>query len=280
MKRVFALLLALVLICAGCSFATSSQPPVAATTLPVYQFTTRLCAGTGIEVSRVISEPVSCLHDYSLSVNQMRTIEGAQILVLSGGGLEDFMEDVLAQANATIDASRDLELLPGEEEWDPHFWLSPDYAMKMAQTICNGLCKQYPSYEAQFQENLTALLADLTELQAYGQQTLSDLRCRELITFHDGFSYFAQAFNLTILAAVEEESGSEASAAELTELIQSVKDRALPAIFVEANGSTAAASVISSATGVPIFTLDMAIAGDDYFTSMYNNIDTIKEALG
>ena len=190
------------------------------------------------------------------------------------------MEDALDRADEMIDASKGLELLPGEEEWDPHIWLSPDFAMDMAQTICNGLCKQYPSCETQFQENLTALLADLAELQAYGQQTLSDLRCRELITFHDGFSYFAQAFDLTILAAVEEESGSEASAAELTELIQLVENRTLPAIFVEANGSTAAASVISSATGVPIFTLDMAIAGDDYFAAMYNNIDTVKEALG
>ena len=42
--------------------------------------------------------------------------------------------------------------------------------------------------------------------------SLESLSCRELITFHDGFSYFADAFDLTILRAMEEEAGSEASA--------------------------------------------------------------------
>ena len=100
------------------------------------------------------------------------------------------------------------------------------------------------------------------------------------MTFHDGFSYFAQAFNLTILEAVEEESGSEASAQELKHLTGVVRENDLPAIFTERNGSTSAAGVISQETGVTVYSLDMAMAGDSYFDAMYRNIDTIKEALG
>ena len=79
--------------------------------------------------------------------------------------------------------------------------------------------------------------------------------------------------------AVEEESGSEASAAQLAELCRLVEAHHLPAIFTETNGSLSAAKIIAAETGVRLYSLDMIMSGDDYFTLMYRNIDTIKEAL-
>ena len=117
-------------------------------------------------------------------------------------------------------------------------------------------------------------------MQTYGETELSNLKNRHLSTFHDGFSYFAESFHLHILKAVEEESGSEASAKELIEIIGLVKGIKLTAIFTECNGSTAAAKVIAAETGAKIYALDMAMAGDSYFDAMYHNIRTVKEALG
>ncbi len=132
----------------------------------------------------------------------------------------------------------------------------------------------------QFQENLDTLLGDLDVLAAFGEDQLGQLHRRELITFHDGFGYFAQAFQLNILEAVEEEAGSETSAKDLIHLIGMVKQHHVPAIFTERSGSTASAGILSRETGCGCYTLDMAMAGDSYFTAMYHNIDTIKEALG
>ena len=84
---------------------------------------------------------------------------------------------------------------------------------------------------------------------------------------------------MTILEAIEEESGSEASAAEIIELIDLVYTHELPAVFTEVSGSDACAGILSAETGAKIFPLDMAMAGDSYFDAMYHNIDTIKEAL-
>ena len=138
---------------------------------------------------------------------------------------------------------------------------------------------RYPAHATAFATNLEALNGDLDALQHYGESQLRSLSTRELITFHDGFAYFAEAFGLTILEAVEEESGSEASAAELKHLITLVRTHDLPAIFTERSGSVSAAGVISSETGAEIFALDMAMAGNSYFEAMYHNIDTLKEAL-
>ncbi len=293
MKRmtiIFALCLLLSFL-GGCG-AAAEPADIAATTLPVYEFTARLCEGTDITVTRLITENVSCLHEYTLQVDQMQALESAQAVVISGAGLETFLEDALHSTNGIIDASADVELLcaahnhddePGHHDHpaeDPHIWLSPENAMKMSRNICNGLTRLYPQHEALFSQNLQTLLKDLQALLQYGQTQLQTLSGRELITFHDGFSYFANAFDLDILEAVEEESGSEASAEELIRFIDLTKEHQLNAVFTETNGSTSAAQIIAAETGAHIYTLDMAMSGSSYFNAIYHNIDTIKEALG
>ena len=285
-KAIIAITIILILFFVGCN--NREKPQLAATTLPVYEFTNILCEGTGISVSRLITENVSCLHDYTLQVSQMRILESAEAVIISGAGLEDFLEDALYGANHIIDASsavvpvehHDHDHDDHHHNSDPHIWLSPENAKVMSETICTRLSELFPEHQIRFEENLSILFEKLDGLQAYGEETLQTLSCRDLITFHDGFSYFASCFDLKILKAVEEESGSEASAKELIELIQLVNSHNLPAIFTETNGSTSAAEVIAAETGVPVFSLDMAMAGDSYFESMYHNIDTVKEALG
>ena len=274
----------------GCAPA-AQMPDIAATTLPVYEFSAALCEGTGLTVGRLVTENVSCLHDYTLQVSQMRIIEHAQVVVLSGAGLEDFLDDALNGSAHLIDASIGTHIHEaghshdhehhGEHghEQDPHIWLSPENAKIMVQNICQGLSLLYPEHQEAFSANLTVLIQRLDALQSYGETTLSQLSCREMITFHDGFAYLAESFDLTILRAIEEESGSEASAAELKELISTVRAHALPAVFTEQNGSASAAAVIAAETGADIFVLDMAMSGDSYFDAMYHNINTIKEAL-
>ena len=284
MKKICLFLILLSLLLCGCGKDTDSQ--IVASTLPVYEFTGALCEGTGLSVSRLVTEEVSCLHDYTLQVTQMRAVESADVVILNGGGLEDFLDDILHNADRVIDASKDMELSCGHQheghdhQHDPHFWLSPEKAKQMSQNIYTELCALYPNYQGQFTVNFTELLTKLNALQAYGEAELSNLKNRHLITFHDGFSYFAESFDLHILKAVEEESGSEASAKELIDIIDLVKGNKLTAIFTECNGSTAAAKVISAETGAKVYALDMAMAGDSYFDAMYNNIRTVKEALG
>ena len=292
-KIILTAALAAALLC-GCA-PKADYAPIAAATLPVWDFTSRLCQGTPLAVTRLVTEQVSCLHDYSLNVRQVKAAEAAQVVVISGAGLEDFLDDLLLDV-PTIDASQGISLLHSDEahkeeehhheevghhhEEDPHIWLSPENAQVMAQNICDGLSRQYPDYEDTFRANLEDLLSQLEALQSYGEKQLSGLQCRELIPFHDGFSYFAQAFHLTILESVEEESGSEASAKDLIHLTELVRDHNLPAIFTEVSGSDSAAQVIALETGCKVYALDMAMSGSSYFEAMYHNIDTIREALG
>jgi len=296
LKAIFALLLIICIsVCLpGCT--TQEAANIVATTLPVYELTAILCAGTDLTVSRLITEEISCLHDYTLQVSQMRMIEAADVVVLSGAGLESFLGDTLDSAKKQIDASAGISLLCSKQthhhnhdhdhdhkhdgEYDPHIWLDPVLAKQMAANIYEKLVEIYPEHADHFLENHYNLQARFDKLSEYAESQLSVLTCRELITFHDGFTYLAQAYDLSILHAIEEESGSEASASELIELIGIVQKHKLPGIFVEHSGSVSAAKIISAETGAKIYSLDMAMSGTSYFDAMYHNIDTLKEALG
>ena len=135
-QRFFTILLALALLLSGCA-AQKSEPSadILATTAPVAQIVGAITAGTDLTVATLISEPVSCVHDYALSVDQMRAVEQAKLIVISGAGLEEFMGDTLASCDVVIDASEGLALLPGEEgESDPHTWLAPENMIAMTHT--------------------------------------------------------------------------------------------------------------------------------------------------
>ena len=291
MKRILQVIFAIVVCCihSGC-ITQIPDVQVATTTAPVYEFTARICSGTDISVGRIITENVSCLHDYTLQTNQMRMIENSELVIISGAGLEDFLLDLPSAPKTMIDASASIPLICNESDHthqhkehnhthDPHIWLSPDNAAQMATNICNGLKSQYPQHADQFDSNLQELLGEFTVLSEYGTDQLRSLRSRQLITFHDGFAYLADAFDLEILYAIEEESGSEAPASELIEICQAIEANNLPAVFTELSGSTSASNIISAETGVKTYQLDMAMSENGYFTAMYNNINAIKEAL-
>ena len=134
-------------IFSGCQ-AQAQPAQIAVTTLPVYEFTNRLCDGTGLTVTQLVNESVSCLHDYSLNVRQVRTVEAADLVVISGAGLEEFMKDLL-ESKTVIDSSTNIALLECHEhhheedhhhhhEVDSHIWLDPNNALTMAQNICQG----------------------------------------------------------------------------------------------------------------------------------------------
>ena len=293
MKKKITLLLALTcfIMMIGCS-ATHKDVDILTTTAPVFTFVSQLCDGTNLNTDCLISENITCLHDYTLQTSQMRAIEGADLLVISGANLEESFADVLSTNDKIVDASIGIGLICDEDVHDheaggdehhhlqdPHIWLAPQNAMIMVNNIARGLTERFPQYAAIFEENRLKLQSKLEELDNYGKEQLYGIRSKELITFHDGFAYLAKSYDLHILHAIEEESGREASAAELIYICDLIEEHNLTAIFVEKNSSLSAAEIISAETGTELFYLNMAMTGD-YFEAMYQNIEALKEALG
>lgn len=300
MKRLFALLLCFCLLLVGCSsqqaFKEDDSLHILATTYPIYLFTKTLTEGVdGVEVSQLIDETVSCLHDYTLTVTDMKAIEKADIIIVNGAELESFMDDALAQTNAvTIDCSDGIDLLPAtghehhdhEEDdhhhghYDPHYWLTEEAALVMLNNILHGLSELDEAHLDTYHENFSAAIKLFPE----DSLNVSTLAYPYLITFHDGFQYFALDNGLTLLKSIEEEEGSEASAADIKEIVALIEEYDIPAIFTEKNGSDDTAQAISRETGVKVYQLDMIMSGEGqdisaYFDAMNANYAAIREAL-
>ena len=151
-----------ILLLAACAISPVEEGGIAATTAPVAQFARAITEGTGLTVSQVINDSVSCLHDYSLSVRQMELVEKSRVVLISGAGLEETLEDALVSAEMILDCSEGIVLKDmeghdhdhGHEEHehhhedDPHIWLDPLRAVQMAENICAGLMELYPEHEA------------------------------------------------------------------------------------------------------------------------------------
>ena len=295
-KRIAALLLALCLLpLSACGGRPAEEGEdvvhVLATTYPVYLFTTAVAQGVdGVEVNLLVSQQTSCLHDYTLTVKDMKAIERADVILINGGGLEDFLADALDTSDApVIDCSAGIELLPAlgheghdhDTECDPHFWMTYENAACMLANIAQGLGELDPEHGGVYNQNSDSAADALR----YDPDKLSTLAGKPLITFHDGFQYFARAAGLNLLKAIEEEEGAEASAAEIKEIVELIEEYQIPAIFTEVNGSDATARAIARETGVEVYQLDMIMSGEGtgvrpYLEAMEKNFQTIAEALG
>lgn len=303
MKKMLACLCALVLLLSACGggapAAEDNSLHVLATTYPVYLLTTAVTEGAeDVEVSLLVNQATSCLHDYTLTVNDMKAIEAADIIIMNGGGLESFMSDALAASDApVVECAAAVELLEqcgqdgdhGHEghshEHDPHIWMDPVNAAAMAECLGAELAALDSGNAERYQTQAADTARQLLDAGEQWSQTLSGLKNRQLITFHDGFQYFAARFDLELLKSIEEEEGSEASASEIKEIVSLVEQYRIPAIFTETNGSDATARTIARECGCAVYTLDMLMSGEGtglqpYLTAMERNIDTIVEALG
>ena len=214
--------MALLLLIPGCgsSVSSSARFTVATTTYPLYLLTQMVTEGVDdVEIVPVINQPISCPHDYTLSVNDMKKIEQSDVLIQNGLGLEPFLSDVMdAYPDLPVmDASDGISLLPYQghdtetAEDDPHIWMDPNRAAQMVETIGSGLSDADPVNSEAYQANAAKAAQELREYANKASSRLSGLTCRELITFHDGFGYMANAFGLTIVKSIEEEANAPRS---------------------------------------------------------------------
>ena len=298
MRRPAALACALALALTGCGSppAEDGALHVLATTYPVYLFTTAVAEGAeGVEVDLLVNQPTSCLHDYTLTVADMKAVQRADAIVMNGAGLEDFLADALEGAEAAvIDCSAGLELLPAQGHeghhhdtlYDPHIWMDPSYAARMVEAIVQGLSALDGGGADLFRLNGDLAQQTLAGAAADWAGRLESWQGRSIITFHDGFQYFARFLGLDISKAIEEEEGATVSARELKEIVGLLRQKgpgSIP-IFTEVNGSTASAETIAREVGCQVYELSMLMSGEGtgiqpYLEAMERNIQAITEAF-
>ena len=268
-----------------------------------------------VNLTNMTKAQTGCLHDYQLTPQDLKTLENADILVIDGAGMESFLEDIISQYPniKIIDASKGLNLLEDDthdhdhdnehahdhdhenehdhdhdhdHEYNAHVWVSVSGNIDQVKNIASQLETLNPENKDLYEANTNTYISKLENLKAEMHSELDNLPNRDIITFHEAFPYFAQEFNLNIVGVIEIEPDSEPSAKEIENIISTIKEHNIKALFTEPQYSSRVAQTIANETGASVYELDPIVTGDsnsnaydDYINKMKENLNVLKEAL-
>ena len=287
MKKIF-LLLMIVLMCVGCGNTKTDDGKIKIVTsfYPMYIDAINIAGNIeGVEVVNLTKPQTGCLHDYQLTTEDMKNLETADIFIVNGLGMENFLDKV-------TESKKDLKIINASDENitaiddNPHVWMSVTYSIQQVKNITRQLCELDPKHEMEYKRNALEYANMLTTLRDEMHLSLDNLPNKDIVTFHEAFPYFAREFNLNIAAVVEREPGTEPTPQELAETISKVNSLPVKILFTEPQYSPKAAETISRETEAKIFTLDPIVTGEanqsaanDYLDKMSQNMLTLVKAL-
>lgn len=277
---------------------------------PIYISTLNIIKDVpNVTLTNMTKSQTGCLHDYQLTPQDLKTLEKADILVVNGAGMESFLEDIISQYPELeiIDASNGLELLEEtshehedetedhehedetddhNHEYNAHIWVSVSGNIDQVKNISSQLKELDPENKTQYEDNTNEYVSKLESLSTEMHAELDSLSNRTIITFHEAFPYFAKEFDLNIAGVIQIEPDSEPSAKEIENIIQTIEDNNITALFTEPQYSSKVASTIAAETGAKVYELDPIVTGDatadaydDYINKMKENLNVLKEAL-
>lgn len=279
---------------------------------PIYIATMNLTDGVdNINLTCLANPEVGCLHDYQLTVNDMITLENADLFIINGLGMEAFLDKAVSAYPKlqVIDSSKDILIEQHfsknkhEYEYDnrydeykydndehnhdhdenSHIWVSIELYENQIENIAKELISKDTENKDIYEANLANYKAKLNALKKEMEEKLIKIENKNIVTFHEAFEYFAEEFDLNIVSVIEREPGTSPNAKEVAEIIDLLNGKNVNAIFVEPNYSKTAADTISKETNVPIYELNPLVSGpfekDAYINIMKNNLETLVKAL-
>jgi len=259
---------------------------VVASFYPMYIIALNVCKDVpGVTVENLTPPTTGCLHDYSITTNDMKKLVGADILVANGAGMESFLDKVVAQYHGIkiVILSEGISLINDNAGDNPHVWVSiSDYIFEV-KNLVKAMVSFDPVHKELYIENEGAYIAKLEKLRLSMNSELALFKGKKIVTFHEAFPYFAREFGLDIAAVVEREPGSQPSAKELAETVDLIKRSGIKTLFAEPQYPATAADTIAKETGASVYVLDPAVAGPDdpdaYLNIMESNLIVLRKAL-
>ncbi len=241
----------------------------------------------GVTVSNLTPPMTGCLHDYTVTTNDMKKLADANIFVANGAGMESFLDRIVSQYPQVkiVQLAEGISLIKGkgDEGDNPHVWVSISDAITEVKNLGVDLEKADSLHADLYRKNTEKYVGKLEALRQKMKVDLMPYKGKKIITFHEAFPYFAQEFGLEIAAVVEREPGSEPSAKELADTVDIVKKAGIKALFSEPQYPPSAAQTIAKETGATVYMLDPAVSGPDdldaYLKIMEKNLEVLKNAF-
>jgi ABC-type Zn uptake system ZnuABC Zn-binding protein ZnuA len=289
-------ILALAFVLAGCAAASAPGEDaglsVVATTTQVGSIIEEI---GGDEVAlTVLLEPGVEAHDFEISPAAGAAIEGADLILKSGAGLELWLDEAIGTiggADRIHDLSDGIELRMPNGEVDPHYWMTAPNAVRMVENARDALADAAPEVAGAITERAAVLIGRLEEADAAIRALIDEIPedRRLIVTDHDALGYFIDEYGLMFGGSVfpSLDVTAEPSARDIEELVATIREHDIPAIFSESAVNPALAEAVAAETDArlvddPLYTDSLGPLGSGAETldgMLLHNAEVIHDAL-
>jgi zinc/manganese transport system substrate-binding protein len=198
--------------------------------------------GDRVEVATLVG-PNSDAHVYAPAPADAKKVADAKVVIVNGLGYEGWMSR-LAKASGSkapvVVASKGVKerKAPGGHGHggaDPHAWQSVANAKVYVANIRDALIAADPAGKAAYEANAAAYLGKLDALDQDVKAAVAAIPAdrRKIISTHDAFGYFQQAYGVEFIAPQGVSTEAEPSARDVARIITQVKKQKIPAVFLE-----------------------------------------------
>ncbi len=291
----------------GCLNTNKEAVPTAHQKVKVVATTTMLAdlaktlGGDYVEVTGLMGPGIDP-HLYQASAGDVSTIQAADLVVYNGLDLESKLADIFAnlneQGSEVVMIAKGLptnRLLADEETGgiDPHIWFDVELWQQAAHNLYAGLSAVDPNHASEYKQNYEMYGQKLQILHDYVNEQIATIpeQARVLITAHDAFQYFGQAYGFEVIGLQGISTEAEAGTADVSGLARIIVERQIKAIFVESSVPPRQIQALQEAVQAQGFEVviggelhsdslgSVGTAAETYIGTIQSNIDTIVEAL-
>ncbi len=279
----------------------SSDKIIVTTTIAQIEDAVKNIGGDHVEVQSLMGPGVDP-HLYKASQSDISKLQDADIIFYNGLHLEGKMLEIFEKMNkekptyAIADSIPKDQLRKDQEDntaMDPHVWFDIDLWTIALEQVKEGLIELDPDHKEDYEKNAEEYLAELEELKEYAQGELESIpdEQRLLVTAHDAFNYFGAKYDMEVMGLQGLSTDSEFGLADVQELVNTLVDRNIKAVFVESSISEDSINAVIEGAkdkghevviGGELFSDAMGEKGTEEGTyiGMYrHNVDTIVNAL-
>lgn len=276
------------------SLPAFAQPVMLATVGMIADPAQRM-AGSCVTVQTLIGAGLDP-HLYQARPSDIRRMQSADQIVALGLSLEGRLAEILARVGATIlgEAIPPDRLLMHDYAPDPHLWMDPALWSETFPALAEAITTLAPECADDIQQAMVIEVARAQALDAWARESLDSIPDgqRVLLTAHDAFTYFSNAYTFENVAIQGISTASEPSIRDIDQTAQLATDRRVPAAFIETTLNPRAVQALIEATqarghnliiGGSLYSDALGEAGSGAETwpgMIVSNVSTITEALG
>lgn len=247
-------------------------------------------AGNALEVSS-LTRPGAEIHGYDPTPGDIRTAAGADVILSNGLGLENWVDKLTADSDATrVTVTEGIDPIPieGTDEPNPHAWMSPTLAKVYVDNIVDALSDYSPDDAEAFRDNADAYKTELDDVEGDLTEGLSHLpeNQRALQTCEGAFSYLTRDAGMAESYIWPVNSDAEITPDQIRAAASFVKDNDVPAVFCESTVDPGPKEQLVRDTGArdggTLYVDSLTEDGGDaptYLDLIRYDVDTIVEGM-